>query len=371
MNPKIYVIKKSNEDMLNISNIAKEYKVTEDVASFFYYRDYNIKDYLINGINEITQEINNYCNNFNQDELVKNFIQIIKNSKKVLVYSDYDADGITSNTIFTKFLNYIKPYINNDIEIHSIAGDRLEGYGIKQNTIDEVIKDYKFDTIVTLDHGINDVDNVLGKLKNNNIKVITIDHHISENINNNTFDILMKPFDENISAGGLTFLFSYMISKKLLNEDNLQYITSLSKYACISQITDSVNFNKINYLIAKLGYYYLNNKNINFEESNLSLYRNKIITSNDIKFYIGPLLNAASRVSDANIALNFLLESNQERAKQYLDVLLNLKQTRKELQNSISNKLLNNKNCIDLFLKNNLITLLIDSDNIKESEIPV
>lgn len=101
---------------------------------------------------------------------VKRIIKAIKNKEKIIIYGDYDVDGITSITVLKSFLEdrglQVAQYIPNRLE---------EGYGLNKPAIDEIAKN-KYDLMITVDCGISGIDeieyaNSLG------IETIITDHH--------------------------------------------------------------------------------------------------------------------------------------------------------------------------------------------------
>ena len=101
---------------------------------------------------------------------VDRIIKAIKNKEKIIIYGDYDVDGITSITVLKSFLEdrgiYVDSYIPNRLE---------EGYGLNKPAIDEIAKN-KYDLMITVDCGISGIEeieyaNSLG------LETIVTDHH--------------------------------------------------------------------------------------------------------------------------------------------------------------------------------------------------
>ena len=101
---------------------------------------------------------------------VDEIIKIINNKGRILIYGDYDVDGITSIAVLKKYLNQL------GVEVDYHIPNRLnEGYGLKKETLKE-IADKKYDLMITVDCGITAIEeieyaNSLG------IKTIITDHH--------------------------------------------------------------------------------------------------------------------------------------------------------------------------------------------------
>ena len=101
---------------------------------------------------------------------VNRIVKAIEKQEKVIIYGDYDVDGITSITVLKKFLS------DRGLEVDSYIPNRLdEGYGLNKNAIDKIVAG-KYDLMITVDCGISgneeiDYANSLG------LETIVTDHH--------------------------------------------------------------------------------------------------------------------------------------------------------------------------------------------------
>ena len=118
------------------------------------------------------------------DKTVARILQAIENKEKVVIYSDYDADGIPGAVVlhdffkkvgFTNFTNYI-PHRH------------LEGFGLHHEAIEEFAKQ-KVNLIITIDCGIADVSEAK-KIKELGIDLIITDHHESPKVLPDAFAIV-------------------------------------------------------------------------------------------------------------------------------------------------------------------------------------
>src|SRR3989344_4357394 len=96
----------------------------------------------------------------------------IKNHESIVVYADYDADGICAGAIMWETLHVmgasVMPYIPGRVE---------EGYGLSTKGIDSVIAQYHPGLIITVDHGITAFEKI-EYAKSKGIDVIVTDHHV-------------------------------------------------------------------------------------------------------------------------------------------------------------------------------------------------
>ena len=177
-------------------------------------------------------------NNFeNIDKAVSRIFQAIKNNEKIMVYGDYDCDGICSVSILVnafKKLNYEIGYY--------IPSRYKDGYGINEKMVDLIhSKGYKL--IITVDNGVSQ-NEALKKAKDYGIDVILTDHHEILHELPECY-CLVHPFrktkDVMPQCGAYV---SFMLSIKLLNKiDN--YLLSLASLATISDMMPLVSHNRI------------------------------------------------------------------------------------------------------------------------------
>ena len=104
------------------------------------------------------------------EKAVERILKAIENQEKVIIYGDYDVDGITSITVLKKFLS------ERGLETGYYIPNRLkEGYGLNKESIQEIIEQ-KYTLMITVDCGISGIEEV--KTCNElGIDVIITDHH--------------------------------------------------------------------------------------------------------------------------------------------------------------------------------------------------
>ena len=181
---------------------------------------------------------------------VNEIMQIIEKSGSILIYGDYDVDGITSISVLKKFLEER----NVDVSYH-IPNRLSEGYGLKKETLIE-IAEKNYDLMITVDCGISAIEEV--EYANSlGIKTIVTDHH-------ETLDELPKaiavinpkrkdnkyPF-RGLAGVGVVFKLIQAISIKLGLEEK-EYLKYLD-LVCVGTISDIVPLIDENRVITKLG----------------------------------------------------------------------------------------------------------------------
>ncbi len=259
----------------------------------------------------------------------------IINDKKILVFGDYDCDGVTSCVIMHKVLT--KMNIDTNIMIPSRY---TNGYGLGQESIEEILK-IKPDILITVDNGITSKKEI-DILLENGIKVIVTDHHNPPNdipkvpILNPKVEDEKYPFKELCGAGvSLKFVMG-MIEKFNIKMDMEEIIT----FAMIGTIADIVSLRDENRSIVHLGLEYMKGtKNLGLKKLvELSGLKLSNINSGNIGFQIAPRINAIGRLSDANVAVKLFLSEEEEEVEKLANLLEEANLQRKDIENDIIKK---------------------------------
>ena len=171
---------------------------------------------------------------------MKEAVDIVKESiaqdEKIVVYGDYDADGITSTSIIVKSFLYLGKKIG-----YYVPSRYIDGYGITLTRAKEIVeKGYQL--VILVDNGICANESVQ-YLKDNGLKVIIIDHHESGAILPNA-DAIIHPqissfSDIKTSAGFCSFMFSIALLERIDN-----YLLYLGAISVISDMMPLVGFNR-------------------------------------------------------------------------------------------------------------------------------
>ncbi len=243
---------------------------------------------------------------------VNRIIKAINNNEKVIIYGDYDVDGITSTTVLKKFL------AERGLEAGYYIPNRLEeGYGLNKDAIEDIINQ-KYTLIITVDCGISGVEEI--ELCNKfGIDTIITDHHeqleelpralavIDAKRKDNTY-----PF-RGLAGCGVVFKLIQAISMKL-GLDDKEYLKYLD-IVCVGTISDIVPLVDENRVIAKLGLMLIaQTKNIGLRTLIIESGYKKV-DSNTISFGVAPRINACGRMGYQNEALNLFLTNNIEKAR--------------------------------------------------------
>ncbi|MFA5644215.1 MAG: single-stranded-DNA-specific exonuclease RecJ [Patescibacteria group bacterium] len=255
----------------------------------------------------------------NMESAVDLVIKHIKEKNKIMIYGDYDADGVTSSALLYEAFQVFKA------EVDFYLPDRVsEGYGLNRTAIDE-IKNRGFSLIVTVDNGIRGKEEV-EYAKSLGLDIIVTDHHAYPEKKEDLPDcLIINPADFSsgypfrfLAGVGVAFkLVSALVKKSKIPEEYKDLLISRSlDLVAIGTVTDMVPLVGENRLVVQEGLKILNNtKRIGLLELIKVTGAVKELNAFNVGFQIGPRLNAASRIKHANSALNLLISKDQGEAE--------------------------------------------------------
>ena len=266
---------------------------------------------------------------------VNRIIRAIENKEKIMIFGDYDVDGITSITVLKKFL------LDRGATVSEYIPNRLnEGYGLNKNAIKKIAEE-KYDLMVTVDCGISGIEEVeyastLG------LETIVTDHHEPGEILPSALAVVdakrkdnKYPFNQ-LAGVGVAFKLIQAISIKLGLEEK-EYLKYLD-IVCVGTISDIVPLVDENRVITKLGLKLVEvTKNIGLKTL-LEVSGYKTIDSNTISFGIAPRINACGRMGHEREALKLFLTEDSEEAKNIAEKLNEYNKERQEIEKRIFNE---------------------------------
>lgn len=245
------------------------------------------------------------------DIAVERIIKAINNKEKILIYGDYDVDGITSTTVLKKYL------MDRGISVDTYIPNRLhEGYGLNKNAIN-TIKDRNIDLIITVDCGISAIEEVDYAVRLGMDIIVTDHHEVGEKLPNALAVIDAKRKDNtypfrSLAGVGVVFKLIQALSIKLeiKPEEYLKYLDLV----CVGTISDIVPLEGENRTIAKLGLMLIKvTRNLGLREL-IKSSGYKEIDSNTISFGVAPRINACGRMGHEEEALKLFLAEDLESA---------------------------------------------------------
>lgn len=338
--------------------VAKELgKYSEILQKLLYYRGIKTEKDAEKFLNPIFEDNNDPFDILGMDIAVGRILKAVEKNEKIIIYSDYDADGIPGAVILHDFFKKIR----YDNFINYIPHRVLEGFGLNDEAVDEFAKN-KVDLIITIDCGIADVEEAK-KIKKYKIDLIITDHHLPRISTKGkeelpyTLAILdskqkdCKYPDKNLCGSGVVFkLVQALVSKlstfnpsttaKLATGQALNFKLELPARGWEKWLLDMVAIATVSDMVPLIGenrlfaYYGLK---VLRKSPRLGLQRllniikidQKNIVEDDIGFMISPRINAASRMGIPEDAFNMLVTKDENEAYKYATHLNKINDERK------------------------------------------
>lgn len=253
-------------------------------------------------------------------KIVNRIISAKRHKESVVVYADYDVDGITSAAILWRALN------SYGVSVMPFIPQRNQGYGFSDIGLELVLANHKPSLIIAVDHGINEGTHITN-LKRKGIDVVVLDHH-EQNDGEQLKDAYAVIHTNLISAAGI----SYMVARQFLDESLHNDYLVLAGIASLADVIPQRG------LARALSYHALqllsrtSMPGIEALMAQAGLRRDKkAFTSYDIGYLIAPRINAAGRLGDPLVALRLLCTTNPMKAREYAQALEVLNRKRQDL----------------------------------------
>lgn len=269
---------------------------------------------------------------------VKRIIQAIENKEKVIIYGDYDVDGITSITVLKKFL------ADRGLEVDSYIPNRLdEGYGLNKVAIDKIVSE-KYQLMITVDCGISGIEEI-DYANSLGLETIVTDHHEPAETLPKALAVVdakrkdnKYPFNQ-LAGVGVVFKLIQAISQ-VYNLDEKEYLKYLD-IVCVGTISDIVPLVDENRVITKLGLKLVEvTRNVGLKAL-LNSTGYKKIDSSAISFGVAPRINACGRMGHEQDALQLFLTENIVEANNISKKLNDYNKERQDIERRIFGEVLN------------------------------
>ena len=276
------------------------------------------------------------------DRAVERILLAVRGGEKILIFGDYDMDGITATVILFEFLSYL------EADVHYYIPNRLtEGYGLTSDHVENLLIPDGINLIITVDCGITSLDAV-SAARSAGIDVIITDHHEAPLRMPEAFAIL-NPKQPNCTSGfswlagvGVAFNLALALRKRFRDEGfwnnhaepNLKSACDLVALGTVADMVPLVEENRI---FVRVGLEVLASEARPGVKAllNVSNVMNRPLDTQDISFKLAPRVNAAGRLRHGSIALRLLTTSNIETANTIAKELNKENTRRQKIENHI------------------------------------
>ena len=268
----------------------------------------------------------------------------VSERKKIVVFGDYDCDGVCATAILVRTLSALgataEPFLPERLS---------EGYGMSDASVARMLAEHPgVGLVVTVDNGINSIGQVAG-LRGRGVSVVVTDHHLpGESLPD--ADALVNPKVaspaefENLCGAGVAFV----LANRLVSEAKRRGIYSgpnvggpllvLAGLATVTDIMSLTGQNRI--LVSEALRRFPSLAPMGLRELHLRAARSGAdrLTSKDFGFLLGPRINAAGRLATGMEALELVLSEDREIARELARIVDDYNRRRKEIEQCMTDE---------------------------------
>ncbi|OTP11963.1 single-stranded-DNA-specific exonuclease RecJ [Enterococcus sp. 10A9_DIV0425] len=317
------------------------------IGQLLWQRGYQEEDSIQKFLNPKEQTLHDPYLMHDMDKAISRIQEAVINNEPILVYGDYDADGITSATVMKETLELL------GAQVEVFLPNRFEhGYGPNRTVYQEKI-DEGIQLIVTVDNGVAGHE-AISYAQQRGVDVIVTDHHELPNELPPAYAIVHPrhpegnyPFGELAGVG-----VAFKVATALLEEPPAEFLDLVA----IGTIADLVSMTDENRTLVVLGLAAIRQSEriglqALFDQSGVKI---REVDETMIGFSIAPRLNAIGRMGDPNPAVELLATFDETRAKTLAEQLQLINEKRKATVEEITNEalaMINHENQIHVLAK--------------------
>lgn len=249
----------------------------------------------------------------------KRIAQAIRQKERIIIFGDYDADGVTATAVLLSVFKSLHANVS-----HYLPSRMEEGYGLSQAFVDMAITE-KVGLIVTVDCGTSEIDKIKS-LMDAGVDVIVTDHHepggqdlpAALAVINPKRDDASYPFRE-LTGAGVAFKVAWGVCQEMAGSekvgDTLQSsLLSVLPFVAIGTIADVAPMIGENRVMVSYGLKHIGDTPGLSALLDVARVNPKKASSRDIGFAVAPRINAAGRLGEAELALKLLVEQDSQKA---------------------------------------------------------
>jgi len=317
-------------DVQMVEDLSEELSISPIIAGILLNRDFKSPESVRGFFACDLEDLHDPFRIKGMEKAVQRIIQAVEVGEKIIIYGDYDVDGVTSTSVLLIVLRNIGANVD-----YFIPNRFDDGYGLSVSGIDKtILKGAKL--IITVDNGIS-ANKEIDYVNQQGADLIVVDHHVPDDILPKAYSIINPkqedcPYPEkNLAAVGLSFKLSQALYQiKNYHMDDLYEIMDIVAIGTVADIVPMIGENRIitRHGISQLG----NTTNFGIQAllENTNLTDTKMAAGN-ILFSIGPRLNAGGRLGNAGLGVELLTAKNIIDARKFADALETENKKRREI----------------------------------------
>ena len=316
----------------NEKSLIKRLLISRGITS-----DKDIKDFL----NPLEMELTSPEVFTDMGKVVERLSQAIENKEVIVIYGDFDADGVTSTSILYKTLKYLGAEVN-----YFIPNRETQGHGFDNKALVNLMITKKPRVIISVDCGISDVEAVKFINSFKTIDVIITDHHEAPEILPEAFAIInpkaQNALNPDLSAKQIEYLtylagcgVAFKVAQAILTKYNkTEFIYELLPFVTVGTIADVVPLLGENRYFVTKGLELISkgkHEGLKLLLESAGYDITKGINAENIAFGIAPRINASGRLDTVDSALKVLISDNIQEVKMAITTLNELNKVRQTL----------------------------------------
>jgi len=299
------------------------------------------------------------------EEAADRILHAIQHKKNIVIYGDYDADGVCGTSLLWHALRLA------GADVHYYVPHRLEeGYGLNPDALRQLAED-KTDLIITVDCGIASVREA-ELAKELGLELIVTDHHnfaselpqastlVHPRLPNSAY-----PFPEP-SGSGVAFKLAWALGQRMsttrkVSDAMREFLLGAMALAALGTVADVVPLVDENRILVRHGLRSLqshSNPGLQALLKVTDISKKPSLTSEDIGFTLAPRINAVGRLGQAKLAVELFTSASTQRAKQLAEHLHEQNRLRQQVERRISQQA---RKLAEPYLENNDPALVLCS----------
>ena len=280
---------------------------------------------------------NAFCD---MSKAVKRIVKAIDEKENILIYGDFDADGVTSTSVLLKTFKYLDAQVD-----YYIPNRETEGHGLNSKALVKLMSQKQPKLIITVDNGISNVDEVRF-INSFGRDIIITDHHEAPEILPEAYAIInpkaMKALDESLSAKQIEYLTSlagvgvaFKLAQGVLEHyDKLSFSYEILPFVAVGTIADIVPLIGENRFFVTKGLELIaSGKHYGFKRmlDVAGVNVDNGLSADQVAFTIAPRVNASGRLDTVDAAIKLLTSENKQEIEMAIITLENFNKVRQEL----------------------------------------
>ncbi len=348
----------SETDASQIARLTADTNLTPNIVKVLINRGLDTPEKILSFLNPQLSDLKDPFDMMGMKEGIERISRAFFDNERIVIYGDYDVDGITATSLLYMVLNKLGAQVD-----FYLPNRLVEGYGLSKDGIDEA-KSLGATLIVTVDTGITAVEEI-AYAASQGIDVVITDHHEPGIAVPKAYAIINPKqhgcsYPSELSGVGVAFKFVQALYRSLgQDEHELEEHLDLVALGTAADIVPLVGENRV---LTKFGIKQIARttkpglKSLTF----VSGLMGKDISTGQVVFILAPRINALGRLGDARQAIRLLATRDEQVAAQIARKLDNENRRRKEIDETTLREALEQMEQITDLEKDRAIVLAAD-----------